>query len=321
MILGDLDRTTAGLDDWFVEALNSLIRGEATDLDSYLISVGEATTIGQTKTSCQIKFLTRDGNGRPNVHPLTRMLADQIVDYCIPRSRINEARARLASRGSTDQLMALQREARDLFTAIDTSGEGGELLLAVLLERLLGAPQILCKMSLKTNSEVHVHGADGVHARAIDGGGLELYWGESKLHDTVSSAIASTFDSIGPFLTDDGSGAARRDLLLVRNHLDTGSPEVDQVLREFFVDGSLSSNRRVVRGASLVGFSLTDYPHPLGEDGNVAESLSAAIASWHELVKKRVTAKSLDEFDITVFCLPVPSVSAFRQSVKEALGI
>ena len=78
--------------------------------------------------------------------------------------------------------------ALSLFPDIESSGEGGELLLFVLAETLLRLPQILCKMSLKTNLRMHVHGADGVHAGVDPGmGRVALWWGESKIYDAASA--------------------------------------------------------------------------------------------------------------------------------------
>lgn len=321
MAVADLDHSTTGLDDWFVDAVNGLARGAATDLDGHLVTVGSERVVGATKTSCHVRFVARDGNDRPLIAPLARMLVNHIVDFCIPRSRIKEARQRLDDTGSTDQLVALQREARELFTSLSNSGEGGELLLAVLLERLLEAPQLLCKMSLKTSSEMHVHGTDGIHAKALGDGRLALYWGESKLHDSVHSAITSAFESIGPFLTDDGTGPAQRDLLLVRGLLDTGDADLDELLRDYFTEGTVNATMREVRGASLVGFSLDDYPHPHDPNGAVASMVADAIARWVQLIDNRITGAALDSFDITVFCVPLPSVADFREAVKLALGV
>ena len=61
---------------------------------------------------------------------------------------------------------------------LERSGEGGELPLYLLLEMLLGLPQLLCKMPLKTSAETHLHGVDGVHGKLLPSGDLALYWGE-----------------------------------------------------------------------------------------------------------------------------------------------
>lgn len=205
-----------GVEPWLVEALQRLARTEDRSLDPYLVTVGETPVLADSRATCRCHFVRTDPQGNPRVPALINMLADQVVDYCIPRSRIDEARDHLLRTNSTDKILQLQREAKDLFTKIKTSGEGGELLLYALLEIALGLPQILCKMSLKTNPQVHYHGVDGVHAQALADGKLAVYWGEAKLYAEVNSAIDAAMTSLAPFLLDVGDGASQRDLAVAR---------------------------------------------------------------------------------------------------------
>lgn len=195
-----------GVEGWLVEAIQRLARSEDRSLDPYLVTVGESAVVAGTQTTCRCHFVRLDPRGRPRVDPLIKMLAAQVVDYCIPRTRINEAQAHMIRTRSTAKVLQLQGEAKKLFTKIKTSGEGGELLLYALLEIGLGLPQILCKMSLKTHGQVHYHGVDGVHARALPNGDLAVYWGEAKLYADVNAGIDAAFASLAPFLLDAGGG-------------------------------------------------------------------------------------------------------------------
>jgi hypothetical protein len=216
--------------------------------------------------------------------------------------------------------MRLQREARALFTDLDTSGEGGEMLLYLLLEIELGLPQLLCKMPLKTNPQVHYHGVDGVHGSLDSNGDLGLYWCESKLHARVSDAVRECFESLSPFLLDNGSDASEQDLLLVRDNLDTGDPKLTEVLKRYLEDDAPESKRRIIKGACLVGFSLDDYPDPFADDGvSVLETAVEQMNRWFGAVAKRIKHHKLEKFEIEVFCIPMPSVADFRKAVKKHL--
>ena len=223
-----------GVEPWLVGAVERLARTEGRSLDPYLMTVGEATLLDQTHATCRCHFVRVDPQGTPRVPALVNMLSDQIVDYCIPRTRFNEALEHAVRTNSADKMLQLQREARGLFTKIKTSGEGGELLLYALLEIALGLPQILCKMPLKTNQQVHYHGVDGVHAQALDDGKLAVYWGEAKLYADVNAAIDAAMSSLAPFLLDAGDGAAQRDVLLLRDHADAGDDELTAALVRYF---------------------------------------------------------------------------------------
>lgn len=316
------DLVDAGVDQWMVDAMDRLARGRATDLSSFLTSVGAEVLLDETRATCRCHFITCDGNGRPRVKALAKALAEYAIDYCIPRSRIDEAQSHYANTGSTNLIVRLNEEARALFTALDKSGEGGEMLLFLLLENLLGIPQVLCKMSLKTNPQMHVHGTDGIHARALPDGGLALYWCESKLYQSVDQGIDACFTSIAPFLLDDGGGESSRDILLVRDNIDTGDAELDERLIRYFVSDTLEATMLEVRGASLIGFDLDDYPTPFEENGvDVASDVEALISDWNSRIGANVSKLKLQAFEMEVFCIPFPAVAEFREAMRHELGI
>ncbi len=311
-----------GVESWLVDAVARLARTENRSLDPYLLTVGEATTLDGTSTMCRCHFVRVDPQGTPRVPALTKMLSDQIVDYCIPRQRIQMATQRVLETNSTDRLLQLQREARDLFATVAKSGEGGELLLYALLEIALGLPQVLCKMSLKTNPQMHYHGVDGVHAQALPDGKLAIYWGEAKLYADVNAGIDAAMKSLAPFLLDTGDGAAQRDVLLLRDHIDTGDQELTAALVRYFTDDTTEASQLVVRGACLVGFSLDDYAHPLDDDGeSVQAEVTKAMAEWHDRIGTAISNEKLTSFELEVFLVPLPSVQEFRNQLLISLGL
>lgn len=316
------DLEAAGVETWLADAFATLAHGSDSTFESYLCSVGEPLVIAETSATARTHFVTRDGNGRPAINKLARKLANQVTNYCIPRSRLEEAAAHFARTGSAERFTQLAKEARELFTPLKNSGEGGELLLYFLLESVLNIPQIICKMQLKTSTSMHVHGTDGVHAKILEGDRVALYWGEAKMHATVHSAVDECFKSIAPFLTDETELAARRDLLLIRDNLDLGSSEVTQALLKYFIDDEPQSNLLELRGACLVGFSLEDYPEPHEADGvSVRAEVAEAVSKWYERVKGQIVGNHLSTFEIEVFCVPVPSADDFREAVRRELGL
>jgi hypothetical protein len=311
-----------GVANWLVEAMRRLARDDEPALDAFLVTVGETSRLADTQAKCACRFVARDGNRRPRVEPLARHLADQVVDYCIPRSRILEVRDHFARTGRTDKVLGLQREATSLFTHLTTSGEGGEMLLYLLLEVGLGIPQLLCKMPLKTNPNVHYHGVDGVHGTATNDGGLALYWCESKLYTDAAAAIRDCFDSLAPFLLDDGGGSASRDLMLVRDHLDTGDAQLTAALQNFVTEDHPDSTRLEIRGACMVGFSVENYPDPLEPTGGaVVADVRTALDGWHDKIVKRIGKHKLEKFELEVFCVPFPDVEVFRSTLRTRLGL
>lgn len=301
-----------------IEALADEARSRQRTLDGHLVDVGDPQLLPGTAVTARCHFVARDGNGNVLVSKLAKKLATQVVEYCIPRSRVDEARRA----ASTDAVLALQREAIDLFVKADMAGEAGELLLYLLLEVVLDLPQLLCKMPLKTNPQMHVHGTDGIHGEMLDDGTLALYWGEAKLHGNPTKAIDACFESLVPFLTDDGSGRTQRDLQLLRDGLDLRDRALLEGLSKYLCDDTVESTHVTFRGAALVGFDLDNYPEPHEVDGRtVRQEVESAIAKWFKRVGGAVAKHKLDQFHVEVFCVPVPSVDALRREMQRALRL
>lgn len=298
-----------------MQVVEDLARNEHRQPTPHLIRVVDDQILGDTSAVARCHFLGHDANGRPRVNQLAKQLLAMMVEYCVPRSRINEAREAFDLSGSPEAFSRLSMEAAQLFTSLENSGECGELLLYFLMEVYLGIPQILCKMSLKTSTEMHVHGTDGVHAR-VENDKLVLYWCESKLYSDASGAIRDCVDSLSPYLCDDGGGASNQDILLVRDNLDTGIDAIDDVLRRYFDDNDPLSSKREIRGACLVGFSHANYYDPGDGSGEVPADVLAQVDHWFDLVRKRLALRAVESFHIEVFCVPIPDVDELRSEFR-----
>ncbi|MFV4912836.1 DUF1837 domain-containing protein [Microbacterium lacticum] len=178
----------------------------------------------------------------------------------------------------------------------------------------------MSKMPLKTSSAMHVHGSDGIHASLADDGVLDIYWGESKLYQSSSAAFKDCLESIAPFLRADGVEARKRDLLLVRDHLNVPQVELATHLLEYF-DESNSKNMQVRwNGVCLVGFDHASYPNVPALDAQQREALANQVGRWHTSAGNRVKEFELVGVNIDLFCIPMPNVNALRTRVLERMG-
>lgn len=277
---------------------------------------------------CQVRMhchcLTVDGNGRIKPERLAEFMRNAVVDYAVPKSRLDDARARDAKYKSGSAVAALHNAAVGTFTDLRNTGEGGEMLLFLLAERFLKVPQVLCKMDLKTDSHMHYHGADGVYASVNEEGLLKLFWGESKVYADVVAAVRDCLESLAPFLVEaDHEGASReRDLVLLSDKADLSDPKLTAAFKKYFDRSSPLSNRVEYCGIALIAFDVNFYP---ADAKVVAEDvLSAAkleMEKWTKNVKNRIIVEKLENFDIQFFCVPLPSAEGFRQSFLKALGL
>jgi hypothetical protein len=307
------------------DALLKLARGDRHDLASLLQDVEVHAKIDETRVTFHCHCLRVDGNGRPRVADLVSAVAEHVLDFAIPRSEIEAAKKALETNGSTAPLVRLTEKARGLFTDLTTSGEGGELLLFVLAEAVLRLPQILCKMDLKTNTRMHIHGADGLHAGVdVDSGHLLLYWGESKLHQDPTDAIRECLSSLGPMLKSSGeSGAARRDMQLLSRYADLSDESLTEALKRFLDPKHEHFNQLEFCGLCLVGFDTEAYPIPgvIGNQQQIFQTISAELPKWKLAFKRRVGAEELLSFGFHVMSIPFPSVEDFRSKMLQQLGL
>ena len=229
---------------------------------------------------------------------LACFLAEQIIDYAISPQKIKEAYEQFEKTGSSYILVRLEKEAKRLLVSSETSGEAGEILLYSFAKHVLQFPQLMSKMSLKTSGEMHYHGADGVFVEGRDGGGLNLYWGEAKIHADVNSAINGAILSLAPFLTDPRSSTSKRsqDLFLLNRHLDLGDSELVERLKPFFLSDTNESRSIRYCGLALVGFNSDVYR----DAATVSESV---IAEFQQCILKIAKAFRPTPYNSLTFIL------------------
>ena len=314
----------SGLMQVLEEFLAKQARGENTEIESYLISL-PAIGLVTTRATVHCHFVPLDGNQRPTAESLARFLVERIIDYSIPRREILKAEEHLKKTRSSHMFKELGTKAKNLFTDIANTGEGGELLLYVLVERYLRIPQLICKMPLKTNPNVHYHGVDGIHA-AIDHdrGTLALYWGESKLYHTMSEALRECLSSIEPYLNSFGGARAplERDIQLIRDSIDLENDNAQQAILAILDKDNPLHHKIEYRGACLVGFDFEGYPSKPMELTlqQVRGSIEKELSDWYGKVTKKLKDKTpLDRFNFEVFLVPLPSVEQFRAAFLQEL--
>ena len=309
------------------EALNNLVRGSQGELKAFLNECCFQKIIDKTGAYLHCYHVALDGNGRPRVEDFIEFIATKLVDYSIPRTEFDKAAEYLKKYSSDSELAKLRAKAEALFTDLWNTGEGGELLLYILVQELLQIPQLLCKMPLKTSARMHYHGVDGIHAKFDSTTGLlALYWGESKLYKNVDEAIKECFTSLKGYLLDPSGagGAQERDINLVKDNLDLNDEQLENALVDYFDKNHPKYNQVNYRGVCLIGFDSDKYP--LKPNSMTLEDLhklvSAKVTEWLTSAQKELLAHTpLESFEIHVFMIPFPSVEDFRQKFLNALKL
>lgn len=268
---------------------------------------------------------------KPMVSELIDAVSMHIINFCLPRKHVNDVHELYGKVGSEEfmqRVEVLRQEAFDLFKrahlATNRNGEAGELILYLLTEWLLGAPQIIAKMSLKTNTEMPVHGADGVHARYCPHTGhLYVYWGEAKLYQNVCDAISAATMSIAESLKDE---KVKHEISLVKRYLDlSGLPAPAKAAMLSMLDpfGTGYANRHDVISC-LIAFDFDAFVAVQASKGDAEKEFrKLALAKLEEVASKIATAlkdKGMMHQPAEMFIIPVPSVARLRELFQDKIG-
>lgn len=305
--------------------LDAILAGDPEQLDVHLALIEKGFKIAESETQVSCHCLAVDAMGRIKIARLAEYLRLVLTDYAIPRSKISAAKARDLERNSTIAVNSLLFEAKKLFTDLKKTGEGGEMLLYVLAQHFLKLPQVLCKMDLKTDSRMHYHGADGVYAGVTKDGILKLYWGESKIYSNPTEAITECLKSLSPYLIEDESENAdrERDLVLLSDKADLNNPSLTTAFKRYFDKSSVMSNRVIYCGIALVGFDVDFYPKKsvAAIANSISDAAKSEFSAWTNQAGKHLAKNGLGAFEIELLCIPMPSVSDFREEFLKALGV
>jgi hypothetical protein len=305
---------------WIEDAIqNLLIKGEG-EIFSRIEKIGTELDVTGTETKAYCYGLKLDAQGNPRVNDLIEFVTTKLIDYSIPKKLQDEAKEQLNKTGSTSKIIELGKRAKHLFTDLEKTGEFGEMLLYILAQEILELPQLISKMSLKTSGQLHYQGADGIHVKYDKTDDtLSLYWGESKMEQTIYSGLKNCFESLKCFLLDTygHESTQTRDLHLITSNIseNINNPDLENILVRYFdLDDDLS-NKLKYKGICFVGFDSVHYPKkPLEKTTkDLINLFQKEMTIWLDTTGKQIKRHiNLEKFEIHIFLIPFPSVQDFR---------
>jgi len=269
----------------------------------------------------RLHHLKFDANGQPKVEALAKCLVNHAIDYAI--SARNRPAVMTAQEGAR-----YMQEARKLFRVVaapagtaDLAGEAGELLLYFLLEAVIGAPQVVAKIELKTNPSLEVNGSDGIHMRWHPTDNLvDVYFGESKMYTDVGRALINAFDSIEKF---HANGMRAHEISMVTKFFKGVDEKVKAAVNEALDTGRPSAEARI-NHACLIGYDWTGAGQTPGQAAATVEAefrqqFLAAAPALHQKLQTRFDNCQRKQYGFEVFFLPFTSVQAFRDAFNAAM--
>lgn len=259
------------------------------------------------------------------VSELVRTIKLYIISFAIPRER----RSRVFNASYTSQVekeaafQDLADEAAELFIKAKKgdhrSGDAGELLLYLMLEKYRGAPQIVSKFYLKTSFNMPVHGTDGIHIGRNSAGELCVYWGESKAYATLVGAVTGAMESISKFVDQDEQQA---ELRLVNKFIDIGDdPELKEKIREYTDPYNEKYNLSKIVFAIMLLYNDKNYSCDPLTDENFAQKASSELKSFEAKFVEILQKFGVQKLEFDCFFLPLPCVQDFRDKFQSLIGV
>jgi HamA len=308
----------------------SLTEGHG-DLGARLRVISHSVKSKNDRVKLHAHFLAfRDG--QPTVAEFVDVLSFKLVPFCLHRKHIQQIQNSwntLPASRIQESAVRLHQQALELFKRANRktnrNGEFGELITYLLIETVLKAPQFVAKMSLKTNSEMPIHGSDGIHLGYDDQTGkLSLYWGESKCYASVQSAINKAAESIAENLQHD---KLSRELFLVEQYFDlAGFPNgFREAILSFLNPYDENYNKRadvsvIFIAFDFVAFAALNELSPDEVEIKFSVELRAALADYVVRIDKALENHGVRKHSVEVFFLPVPSVDEMRSLFQDKIG-
>lgn len=302
--------------------LNDYVAVRKKDFENCINVVDHELQIDCVVTNLRFHHVKFNGNGVPMVKALASKLYEYIIDYCI------SARER-SDTLTTQQSMILSKQARDLFRhpkitddSPDKTGEAGETLLFFLMEAVLGAPQLVAKMELKTNTNDEVKGSDGIHVKWNEKDKLvDLYFGEAKLYKQISSALDEALKSISTFHENE---MYKHEFNMVTKFFKYANDEIKEAISELIISGEPGPGVRI-NHACLIGYNWSKFNKLQSNneqtlEQNFLKEFKKDFPRLKKLLESKFTSFPQKHLRFDVFFIPFPSVTDFRNEFNAALN-
>lgn len=286
-----------------------------------LAPLDEQVTIDGTQSDITLHFVKFDPNTKePKFGLLAKALAKHVVRFCLSaRSRKN-----IRERDDFDEDEGeLFITAREYFRKLKDSGEVGELLLFFLLEAAIEAPQVVCKMELKTNPGDEVKGADGIHVKWDEKDEhLDIFLGEAKLYQDIGTAMTKALKSIKDFYDRNRLDDELHLVTAHFKHLD----ENFQRKVTAWVNRETAPEECHIIHSCLIGWDWSQYKRLATDRDGLFNDFEQEYRNYCKNIQKLLSTRfqeySHKHLSFHFLFIPFDSVGEFRKAFyRELLGV
>ncbi|MEN4958681.1 DUF1837 domain-containing protein [Pseudomonas syringae] len=272
----------------------------------------------------------------PNTLSLADFLSSQAVNYALSRRRRDAYMAQLASGKNGDLSLTSQihKAVKNAFIQFrkeypSRASEVGEVLAYCIAVHHLNAAQLVAKMSLKTSTNMPVHGLDGIHASVKDGL-LHIFFLESKLAGTAASGTADYAESIAGFGSNKKQYLQEYGLARDLGNLDAlPQADKDRLMEYLDVFNSPNAPKRE-RSVGVICYSESQhFANKLPVDDGALDKHELHFGNLyandhkrhHKNVSNQLEKHGVDANKCMLYLVAVPDVDELRELFYDSLGI
>lgn len=286
-----------------------------------LAPLNEQLKIDGTDAKVSLHFVRFDQlTKEPRFGQLAKALAKHVVSFCLSARTREGVKTRQEYEADEGELFMI---ARDYFRKLKDAGEVGELLLFFLLEAALGAPQVVCKMELKTNPNDEVKGADGIHVKWDDKDEhLDVFLGEAKLYQDIGAAMTKALASVEDLYTQN---RLDEELHLVTAHFKHLDEEFQRRVTNWLNRETAAEECHIIH-ACLIGWDWNQYKRlAYDRDGlfnEFEQQYRTYCTNIRNLLSTRFETYAHRHRSFHFLFIPFLSVGDFRNAFyRELLGV
>jgi hypothetical protein len=273
---------------------------------------------------------------QPNVAALARFLWGSAVNYALSRRRRNRFQdaLRVAPPGDIALVAQIIEAVRNVFIEFrkqhpNRASEVGEVLAYCVTSKHLNAAQVAAKMSLKTASNMPVHGLDGIHA-CFENDALTVYFLESKLASSATEGANAFANSVSSFTTSERQYLREYELVGDLGNLDTLQGPARERALEYFDILAHPELRRRERYVGVICYTerscFDDVGRVNDKDYDACEKRFAAryeanLEHHRDAARTHLQKQGAKVDKCIVFFVAVPDVGELRRLFYAAAGL
>jgi hypothetical protein len=242
----------------------------------------------------------------------TKQLAEHMFES-LPEFALKYSEYESVARKNPARVMKAAAKAIYSTQKFQNRGEFGELLLHIAIKQEFGAIPAVSKIYYKDSVNDTVKGFDAVHVIAGPKH-LELWLGEAKLFDDISSAISAVVDELKKHNDDN---YLRREFAAITNKIDDHWPHAKKLRQLLDPNVSLDA----IFDSVCIPVLLTYDSKTVNSHTKVSAEYEAAFAAEIGQHFKTFKSKSLPKVRIQLFLVPLKSKKELVAALDERLRI